>query len=207
MSKKGILVVISGFSGAGKGTVMKGLMERYPDYALSISATTRSPRKGEQEGIHYFFKTEPEFEQMIENREFIEYARYVDHFYGTPKRYVEEQLETGKDVILEIELQGALEVKRKHPETLLLFVTPPDAKELVKRLKGRGTESDEQIRHRLARAVEESKCMEQYDYIVVNDDIDTCVTHIHEMIQVQHDANIHQKEFISGIREELKEEF
>ena len=197
MSKKGILVVISGFSGAGKGTVMKGIMDRYPDYSLSISATTRVPRKGEKEGVHYFFKTVPEFEQMIRDHKFIEYARYVDHYYGTPKEYVEKQLDSGRDVIL---------VKKKYPETLLLFVTPPNAEELVKRLKDRGTESDMQIRGRLARAVEESKSMVKYDYIVVNDDIDTCVTHIHEMIQIQHDASIHQKEFISRICEELKEE-
>ena len=127
MSKRGVLVVISGFSGVGKGTVVKKMMEDYEQYALSISATTRNPREGEQEGVHYFYKTREEFEQMIEEDALIEYACYVNNYYGTPKAYVEEQLEKGKDVILEIELQGALEVKKKFPETLLLFIAPPSA--------------------------------------------------------------------------------
>ena len=129
MNKKGILIVVSGFSGAGKGTIMKELLKQYDNYALSISATTREPRPGEEEGREYFFKTVEEFEKMIAKDELIEYARYVDNYYGTPRAYVEEQLEAGKDVILEIEIQGALKVKEKFPETLLLFVTPPTAKE------------------------------------------------------------------------------
>ena len=127
MREKGILIVVSGFSGSGKGTIMKELLKQYDNYALSISATTRNPRPGEEDGREYFFKTVEDFEKMIAKEELIEYARYVDNYYGTPRAYVEEQLEAGKDVILEIEIQGALKVKEKFPDTLLLFVTPPSA--------------------------------------------------------------------------------
>ena len=131
MNRKGILIVVSGFSGAGKGTLMKALLARYEEYyALSISATTRRPRTGEADGREYFFKTKEEFEKMIAKGELIEYARYVENYYGTPRAYVEKQLNTGRDVILEIEIQGALKVKKAFPETLLLFVTPPTAAEL-----------------------------------------------------------------------------
>ena len=135
---KGILVILSGFSGSGKGTLMKRLLEKYDNYALSVSATTRSPRPGERNGVDYFFKTEEEFSQMIEEDAFLEHACYVNHSYGTPAAYVDEQLNRGKDVILEIEIQGALKVKAKRPDTVLIFVTPPSAEELEKRLTGRG---------------------------------------------------------------------
>ena len=141
MNQRGILIVVSGFSGAGKGTLMKELMKRYEEtYALSVSATTRNPREGEVDGREYFFKTTEEFEKMIAKEELIEYARYVENYYGTPRTYVEQQLEAGKDVILEIEIQGALKVKERFPDTLLLFVTPPSAKELRRRLVGRGAD-------------------------------------------------------------------
>ena len=139
---RGILTVVSGFSGSGKGTIMRELMKKYADsYALSISATTRNPRPGETDGVEYFFRTKEQFEQMIKDDALIEYAQFVGNYYGTPKAYVEEQLEAGKDVILEIEIQGALKVKEKFPDTLLLFVTPPSAEELKNRLIGRGTET------------------------------------------------------------------
>ena len=134
MKEKGILIVVSGFSGSGKGTIMRELLKKYDNYALSVSATTRAPRPGEEEGREYFFKSTEEFEKMIAKDELIEYARYVDNYYGTPRVYVEEQLEAGKDVVLEIEIQGALKVKEKFPDTLLLFVTPPSAQELRSRL-------------------------------------------------------------------------
>ena len=127
MKEKGLLLVISGFSGAGKGTVVKRLLELHNDYALSISATTRSPREGEQNGREYFFKSTEEFESMIDNSELIEYAKYVSNYYGTPKAYVEEQLEAGKNVILEIEIQGALNIKKMYPDAVLLFIMPPSA--------------------------------------------------------------------------------
>ena len=139
---KGILVVVSGFSGAGKGTVMKRLMEKYDDYALSVSATTRKPRPGEEDGREYFFRTRDEFEKLIEEDALLEYARYVENYYGTPRSYVEEQLQAGRNVILEIEIQGAMKIKEKIPEALLVFVTPPTVEELERRLTGRGTETD-----------------------------------------------------------------
>ncbi|MFW5670296.1 MAG: guanylate kinase, partial [Acetivibrio ethanolgignens] len=140
MSKKGILTIISGFSGAGKGTLVKELVKKY-DYKLSISATTRSPRQGEEHGREYFFLTRDEFESMIEDNQLLEWAEYVGNYYGTPKAYVEEQLELGNHVILEIEIQGALKVKEQCPDALLLFVTPPSAQVLKERLIGRGTEN------------------------------------------------------------------
>ena len=183
MKKQGTLVVVSGFAGTGKGTVMKELLGRYDSYALSISATTRNPRPGEVDGREYFFKTKEEFEQMIANNEFVEHACYVGNYYGTPKKYVKEQLAAGKDVILEIEIQGALNIKSQFPDALLLFIAPPSADVLKSRLVGRGTETAEVIEQRLARAVEESKGIENYDYLVVNDDLDECVENVHQMIQ------------------------
>lgn len=184
---KGILIVLSGFSGSGKGTIMKELMRRYSEqYALSISATTRNPRPGEIDGVEYFFRTKEEFESMIERDELIEYAKYVENYYGTPKAYVEEQLAAGRDVILEIEIQGALKVKEKFPDTVLMFVTPPSAEELKKRLVGRGTEEMSVIESRLSRAVEEAQGIEAYDYLVVNDDLDECVEEVHSIIRNEH---------------------
>ncbi len=202
---KGILVILSGFSGSGKGTLMKRLLEKYDNYALSVSATTRSPRPGERDGVDYFYKTEEEFSRMIEEDAFLEYARYVNHSYGTPAAYVDEQLARGKDVILEIEIQGALKVKAKRPDTVLIFVTPPSAEELERRLTGRGTETPDVIRQRMARAVEESESMEHYDYILVNDTVEECVDELHRLIQAQHLQAVHQREFIREIRGELKE--
>ena len=150
MNHQGILVVVSGFSGAGKGTLMKELLKRYDNYALSISATTRAPREGETDGKEYFFVTKEQFEKMRDERKLVEYAQYVNNYYGTPKEYVEQKMAEGKDVILEIEIQGALKVKKRFPDALLLFVTPPSAEELRRRLVGRGTETLEVINARLA---------------------------------------------------------
>ena len=180
MNKRGILAIISGFSGAGKGTVVNKLLEK-DNYAVSISATTREPRQGEVDGKNYFFKSRDEFENMIENNQLIEYAEYVGNYYGTPRDYVFKKLEEGYDVILEIEMQGALKVKEKFPETALIFITPPSADELKKRLVGRGTETIEQIDKRMSRAVDECDYMNKYDYIVVNDDLDECVDEIHRL--------------------------
>ena len=206
MNKKGILIVVSGFSGAGKGTLMKEIMKQYDNYALSISATTRAPREGEVHGKEYFFSTVDEFEKMIANNELIEYAKYVDNYYGTPRAYVEQKLEEGKDVILEIEIQGALKVKENFPETLLLFVTPPTVEELRRRLIGRGTETMEVIENRMKRAVEESEDMDQYDYLVINDDLQTCVREMHQIIQEEHKRTFRNIDFIEQIKRELKGE-
>ena len=205
MSKKGILTVVSGFSGAGKGTIMKELLKKYDNYALSISATTRQPRTGEVDGREYFFKSIEDFENMIAKEELIEYAKYVDNYYGTPRQYVEEQLSSGKDVILEIEIQGALKVKEKFPDTLLLFVTPPSAKELKNRLVGRGTETMDVVEFRMKRAIEESEGMESYDYLIINDDLDACVREVHCIIQGEHRRTSRSMELIKRMKEELKE--
>ncbi|MBS6196551.1 MAG: guanylate kinase [Clostridiales bacterium] len=205
MSKTGSLVIISGFSGAGKGTVVKALMAKYDCYALSISATTRSPREGEEDGREYFFRTKEEFEELIRQDALYEYASYVSNYYGTPKAYVQEQLAAGKDVILEIEVQGALKVKEKNPEALLLFITPPSAQVLRQRLAGRGTETEEVINDRMCRAAEESALMEKYDYLVINDELDTCVEEVHQLIQREHlrmDAN---QDMVEKIKKELKQ--
>ena len=203
--KRGILIVVSGFSGAGKGTLMKRLLETYDNYALSVSATTRSPRPGETDGKEYFFQTVDEFEKMIAQDELIEYAKYVNNYYGTPKDYVMRQLEAGKDVILEIEIQGALKVREKYPDTLLLFVTPPSAKELKERLVGRGTETMDVIESRMKRAVEESEGVEAYDYLIINDDLETCVKEMHHVIQSEHNKVSRCNAMIEQIRKELQE--
>ena len=205
MERKGILVVVSGFSGSGKGTIMKELLSRYDNYALSISATTRSPREGEQDGREYFFKTREEFEEMIAADALIEHACYVENYYGTPRAYVEEQLALGKDVILEIEIQGALQIRKRFPDTLLLFISPPDARTLEKRLVGRGTESMDVIENRLSRAVEEAEGIESYDYFIINDDLNTCVEQVHRLIQGEHNRVSRSLELINEIRTELKE--
>lgn len=204
MSQRGILAVVSGFSGSGKGTLMKELLGRYEQqYALSISATTRKPRTGEVHGREYFFLEKNEFEKLIEEDALIEHACYVGNYYGTPKGYVMEQMDAGKDVILEIEIQGALNVKKKFPEALLLFVTPPSAQELERRLRGRGTETEDVIRDRLRRASEEAEYMDQYDYILVNDDLELCVNQMHELIQAQHLLTDNNREFIAEMKQEL----
>lgn len=203
MGKKGILVVVSGFAGSGKGTLMRELTSRYQNYALSVSATTRKPRPGEEEGKEYFFKTTEEFQRMIAADAFIEYAQYVNNYYGTPKAYVEEQLRAGKDVILEIEVQGALQVKKKFPDTLLLFVTPPSAQILKKRLVGRGTEPMAVVEQRLLRALEEAESISEYDYLVINDNLEECVKTMHEIIQNEHVRAFRNSEFIKNIREGL----
>ena len=203
MNHQGILVVVSGFSGAGKGTLMKELLKRYDNYALSISATTRTPREGETDGKEYFFVTKEQFEKMRDERKLVEYAQYVNNYYGTPKEYVEQKMAEGKDVILEIEIQGALKVKKRFPDALLLFVTPPSAEELRRRLVGRGTETLEVINARLARAAQEASGMEAYDYLLINDDLDRCVEEMHQLIQLQHRKTSYHLDFLSKMREDL----
>lgn len=204
LNKKGILMVISGFSGAGKGTIVKKLISTYDNYALSISMTTRQPREGETNGVEYFFSTKEEFEEKIAADGLVEYANYCGNYYGTPREYVETKLSEGKDVILEIEIQGALKIKEKFPDSLLLFVTPPSADELKRRLEGRGTETSEVIAKRLARAAEESEGIEAYDYIIVNDDLDVCVEELHSIVNAARRAPSRRAEFIKEIREELQ---
>ena len=202
--EKGILVVVSGFSGAGKGTIMKNLTQKYDNYALSISATTRAPRPGEEEGKSYFFVSKDRFEEMIDRDELVEYAKYVDNYYGTPRKFVEDCLNEGKDVILEIEIQGALKIKKKFPDSLLIFMAPPSAEELRARLIGRITEDEATVNKRLSRAIVEAEGVEAYDYILVNADIDTCTEKLHNLIRASHDrAEVHL-DLIEEIRKDLR---
>ena len=209
MNHKGLLIVISGFSGAGKGTLMKKLIENYNQYALSISMTTRAPREGEVDGREYFFASKEQFEDKIKEDGFIEYAQYCGNYYGTPKDYVETQLEVGKDVILEIEIQGAMKVKEQFPDAILLFVMPPSISVLHQRLVGRGTETEEVIAERLQRAEEEATGIEEYDYIIINDDLNICVKELHELLEKTHNEFQEQygpenyQELIENIRTEL----
>ena len=205
MAEKGLLVVVSGFSGAGKGSIMKRILQKYDNYALSISATTRDPRPGEMDGQDYFYKTQKQFEKMIDKDELIEYASYQGNYYGTPKAYVEKQLNSGKDVILEIEVQGATKVKELLPDTVLIFVTPPSAAELRDRLTKRATESADQIRGRLRRAVVEAEYMPTYDYILVNDDLETAVTELDEIVRAEHKKSKESSALITRMTTELKE--
>ncbi len=204
MEQKGILMVLSGFSGAGKGTLVKQLIQKYDNYALSVSMTTREPREGERDGVEYFFTTRERFEEAIVQNGLVEHALYCGNYYGTPRAYVEEQLAAGKNVILEIEIQGALKIKKKFPESLLVFVTPPSAEELRRRLEGRGSETPEAVARRLARAAEESEGIEAYDYIVVNDKLEECVEELHRLVEASRRAPVRSQDLITKIRDELK---
>ena len=184
--------------------VMKKLLESFDDYALSVSVTTRKPRPGEVDGKDYFFRTKEEVEEMIAQDQLLEYARYVDNYYGTPRSYVEEKLSEGKNVILEIEIQGAMKIKEKIPEAVLIFVTPPSVDELRRRLEGRGTETQEVIESRLSRAAEEAEGMEDYDYLLVNDDLEECVNELHRIISSERCKTQRNTEFINRIQEESR---
>ena len=179
---KGKLIIISGFSGVGKGTVVKKIMETYPDYQLSVSATTRSPRPGEVDGVHYHFVDNEKMEDMIKNDELLEYAGYVNNYYGTPRAFVDDNLAKGNNVILEIESVGARKVKEKMPEALMVFVLPPSAKELKNRLVGRQTEEASVIKKRLNKAKEETEAMEAYEYYVINDTVEACAENINRIV-------------------------
>lgn len=182
MNKKGLLVIISGPSGAGKGTVVSELIKN-KSYALSTSITTRQAREGEIDGVHYFFRDTEEFKKMIEKNELLEYAEFCGNYYGTPMFYVEEQLEQGKNVILEIEVQGALQVKERYKEAILIFLTPPNIIELRRRLENRATETLEKINMRMKRAKEEIRLIDKYDYIVINEIVEEAVFSINNIVE------------------------
>ncbi len=205
MKSRGSLIVLSGFAGVGKGTVLRSLFETEDGYAYSVSATTRKPRPGEVDGIHYFFVSKERFEEMIEKDELLEHACYVDNYYGTPRAYVEQKLEEGFDVILEIEVQGALNVKKKVPDAMLIYMLPPSAQVLRSRIEGRGTESADVIDKRMKRAAEESAAVEQYDYIIVNKDADECAAQLHTLIRSQRLRVRSNMPFIQKLQKELKE--
>ena len=205
MKKQGILTIVSGFSGVGKGTLMQRLLEEYPgEYCLSVSATTRAPRAGEIDGVNYFFVSKEQFETMIREDRLIEYAQYVDNYYGTPKDFVVEKLSQGINVILEIEMQGALKMKQNYPRSLLIFVVPEKAADLEARLRGRGTEPEEVIRSRLRRAAQETVYMKDYDYLVVNDQVERATRQIHEIITNERDRVLRRGDFIEKLTQELQ---
>lgn len=168
---KGKLFVISGSSGVGKGTLLNALLAQHPDIKLSISATTRTPRPGETDGVNYFFTKKEDFKESIKNGEFLEWAEFNGNFYGTKQAYVEKTLNKGKNLILEIETKGALQIKQKLPDSILIFIMPPSLEELEHRLRGRNTESEEAIQNRLKEAFREIECSKNYDHKVVNDDL------------------------------------
>ena len=183
---KGLLIVLSGPSGVGKGTVCAALRTTMPELIYSVSATTRLRREGEREGVNYFFKTEKEFQTMIEQDELLEWAEYVGNYYGTPRSFVEETLAQGKDVVLEIEVQGALKVKDKFPEGIFVFLAPPDLDELRNRIVGRGTETEDTINTRMNVAKEEIELIEHYNYVVVNDEVGLACGRIQSIVIAEH---------------------
>ncbi|AOA01839.1 MULTISPECIES: guanylate kinase [Carnobacterium] len=187
MTDRGLLIVLSGPSGVGKGTVRQAIFENDgTNFDYSISMTTRKKRVGETDGVDYFFRTKEEFETLIENGGLLEYAEYVGNYYGTPLAYVEETLASGKDVFLEIEVQGALQVREKMPEGVFIFLTPPDLVELKSRIIGRGTDEMAVIEERMEKAIEEIEMMRLYDYAVVNDQVENAVRNVKQIIESEH---------------------
>ncbi len=182
---KGLLIVLSGPSGAGKGTVCKALLAKHPDIALSVSCTTRAPRCGERDGINYFFRSEVEFKRLIEEDEFLEHACVYGNYYGTPKSFVANKLAEGHDVLLEIDVQGALKAKKIFPDGVFIFLVPPSMEELERRIRGRATESEEQIAVRLGKAKSEMERVDRYDYVIVNDHVDRVVDEIESIIDAE----------------------
>ena len=207
MTKRGLLIVLSGPSGVGKGTVRAAIFSKGEQkFVYSISATTRKPRTGETDGVDYFFKTREEFEQMIQNKQLLEYADYVGNYYGTPLEYVENTLAKGKDVFLEIDVQGAIQVRDLMPDGVFIFLTPPDLNELESRIVNRGTDSDEVIAKRMKTAREELELMKYYDYSVVNDTVDNAVQKIEAIIQTEHLRIVRNLDTIEELEEILDEE-
>ena len=183
MSKKGLLVVYSGFSGVGKGTIMKEMLKREETFRLSVSATTREPRPGEVDGREYYFLTKEKFLEMIEKDEFLEYAQYADNYYGTPKKAVEDMLNEGYNVFLEIEVQGGLQIMEKCPDCLSIFIVPPSLEVLEQRLRGRGTETEEVIEKRMKAALVEQEYTSRYDFVVENDIVEKTVDDIINIVK------------------------
>ncbi len=200
MNSEGLLLVISGPSGCGKGTVCEVLKQRNPDMRVSVSATTRDMRRGEQEGITYFFKTKQQFEEMIRQEQLLEYAcGYSGNYYGTPKAYVTEQLALGNDVILEIEIQGAMQVKKKFDAGVFIFLVPPSMEELYRRLTGRGRESMDLIKERFLKASEEIKYVKDYQYVVINDTVDRAVEQIEAILTAEKCKTSRNRDFIAKL--------
>ena len=204
LNRKGLLLVVSGPSGAGKGTICKALLNKNDQIKLSVSATTRKPRNGEVHGVNYFFIEKEEFAKMIENGAFLEYAQIYDNFYGTPKAAIIECLEKGQDVILEIEMQGARQIKEVYPEGVFIFVLPPSLEELKSRIVGRGTETQEEIEKRFSCAFEEINQIVNYDYFIVNEDIEKSVSDVEAIICAEKNkVTRYKNNIIDKFKEEL----
>lgn len=203
MTERGLLIVLSGPSGVGKGTVRKAIFDNYNnDFDYSVSMTTRKQRDGEVEGVDYYFRTKEQFEQLIEEDGLLEYAEYVGNYYGTPLEYVNKTLDEGRDVFLEIEVQGAFKVREKMPEGIFIFLSPPDLEELNSRIINRGTDSDEMIEKRMTKAVEELKLIQYYDYVVENDTVNNAARKIRNIIESEHlKVTRNLKEFAEIIEE------
>ena len=200
--RNGLLLVVSGPSGVGKGTLVRALMERNDRIKMSVSATTREPRDGEIDGVHYFFKTEEEFKGMVDRGEFLEYIHvFGSKYYGTPRSFVEQQLENGYDVLLEIDVQGAMKVKQAFPDAVLIFITAPSMSEIKSRLIGRGTETMEQVEKRFATAFEEIKMIPKYDYVIVNDVVDVAVHHMEAIMEAERCRTIRSTYLSDSIEE------
>lgn len=202
MKKAGNLIVISGFSGAGKGTVVKELLKN-GDYAYSVSATTRKIREGEKDGVSYFFLTREKFESMIAQQELLEWNEYSGNYYGTPKQFILDQLAGGKNMLLEIDPHGALNVKKAFPDAVLIFITAPSMQDVEARLRGRGTETEESIHKRLSQTRWEMDQMEQYDFIVVNDELMDCVHTIESIVDSMSYRVCHQADLVALFREQI----
>ena len=196
--KKGKTFIISGPSGVGKSTVLSALLERRPNVYFSVSATTRDPRPGELDGIHYHFMDVDSFRKWIAMDQFLEYAEYVGNFYGTPKRFVDEAMEQGKDVILDIEVQGAIQVTSKRPDTVRIFIAPPSWSELERRLTERGTDSKDKIQKRLLRAKVEFQTAHTYDYFVIKDTVENAVKELDAIMTAEHCKPKERMEIING---------
>lgn len=204
LNRKGLLLVVSGPSGAGKGTICKALLNKNDQIKLSVSATTRKPRNGEVHGVNYFFIEKEEFTRMVENGEFLEHAQIYDNFYGTPKAAIIECLEEGQDVILEIEMQGARQIKEVYPEGVFIFVLPPSLEELKSRIVGRGTETQEEIEKRFSCAFEEINQIVNYDYFIVNEDIEKSVNDVEAIIlSEKNKVTRYKNNIIDKFKEEL----
>ena len=203
MTQRGLLIVISGFSGAGKGTLVKRLTEKYDSFALSISATTRSPRINEKDGVHYFFKSKEEFENMIARGELFEYAEYQGNYYGTPRAYGERMLDEGKNVILEIDVQGGEHIRKLFPDVVRIFVTAPSAEELKRRLIGRGTETALKVKGRLIRAVVEMRYIPDYEYLLVNDDLEEATQRLYSIVTAERMKTKRCGRFINDLKDEF----